>query len=123
MPQRPNHPCTFRGCGKLTRNLGGRCDEHPKEQWVKRPDAPKRVTGRRLQQMREALFRAHPLCVDCQAAGRVTLATERDHKVPLAEGGTDDPDNVQGLCADCHREKSQAEAVRGSGRAVRTRRS
>lgn len=122
MPQRPNHPCTFRGCGKLTRNSSGRCDEHPREQWAKRPVAPKRVTGRRLQQMREALFRTQPLCVACQAVGRVTLAMERDHKVPLAEGGTDEPDNVQGLCADCHRAKSQAEAVRGSGRAVRTRR-
>lgn len=116
MPLRPNHPCTFRGCGKLTRNPDGRCDEHPKEAWVKRPDAPKRVTGRRLQQAREALFRAKPLCVMCQADGRVTLATERDHRVPLAEGGTDDPENIQGLCKDHHRQKTKREAARAMQR-------
>jgi len=56
-----------------------------------------------------------PLCEACQRHGRVTLATERDHRVPLAEGGTDDDDNIQALCADCHREKTLAEALRGRG--------
>lgn len=101
----------------LTRNPGGRCDAHPKEAWTKRPSAPKRLTGRRLQQLREALFREQPLCLLCKAAGRVVLATQRDHIVPLAEGGTDDPSNIQGLCADHHREKSLAEAIRGRARA------
>lgn len=116
MPLRPNHPCTFRGCGKLTRNPSGRCDDHPKEAWVKRLDAPKRVTGRRLQKAREDLFRAQPLCVMCQAEGRVALATERDHRVPLSEGGTDDPENIQGLCKDHHRQKTQREAARATQR-------
>lgn len=80
---------------------------------MKKLATPKRITGRRLQQMRETLFRSNPLCVICQQAGRVALATQRDHKVPLAEGGTDDPDNVQGLCDACHREKTQQEAARG----------
>lgn len=46
----------------------------------------------------------------------MTLATERDHIVPLAEGGIDAAGvNEQGLCAACHREKTQAEALRARG--------
>jgi 5-methylcytosine-specific restriction protein A len=66
-----------------------------------------RLRGRKLQQRREGWFRYHPLCVHCDAKGRVTPATELDHIKPLHEGGEDnDPDNWQGLCADCHRDKT-----------------
>jgi len=108
-------PCTFPGCGVLVRG-GSRCEKHHVAAWsVKRPTPTKRITGRRLQAMRRELFAANPLCVECQRAGRVRLATQRDHKVPLAEGGSDDPGNVQGLCHDCHEAKSLAEALRGRG--------
>jgi 5-methylcytosine-specific restriction protein A len=49
----------------------------------------------------------------CEAAGRVTLATQRDHIKPLAEGGADDQSNEQGLCHACHEGKSEAERLRG----------
>jgi 5-methylcytosine-specific restriction protein A len=62
--------------------------------------------------MRAALFRRNPLCVECQRAGRVRLATQRDHIQSLGEEGTDTEDNVQGLCDDCHEAKSLAEALR-----------
>lgn len=65
--------------------------------------------------MREELFRREPLCVRCKERGIVRLATQRDHIVPLAEGGADDKSNEQGLCDDCHDEKSLAERVRGRG--------
>lgn len=65
-----------------------------------------RIRGRRLARIREQHFRANPLCVRCEAKGRVRLATELDHKVALANGGTDTDDNRQGLCADCHRDKT-----------------
>lgn len=68
--------------------------------------------------MRKALFEREPLCAECLKHGRVTVATQRDHIVPLAEGGKDDDLNVQGLCAPCHDEKSQAESVRGRRRAA-----
>lgn len=32
-----------------------------------------------------------------------------DHVVPLADGGMDDPCNMQALCADCHATKTAAE--------------
>ena len=48
----------------------------------------------------------------------MTLAVQRDHITALCDGGTDAPDNVQGLCVPCHDAKTQAEALRGrrSGR-------
>jgi len=74
------------------------------------------MRGRRLQRARAQLFDEHPLCVQCQAEGRVTVACIRDHIVPLAEGGTDDRANVQPLCQRCSDLKTQREAARGMRR-------
>ncbi|WP_428992542.1 HNH endonuclease [Lysobacter antibioticus] len=53
------------------------------------------------------------LCQKCKADGRLTLGTQVDHRVPKAEGGTDDLGNLQLMCSRCHDEKSKAEASRG----------
>ena len=116
MPVSAPRPCTSPGCGALVRDGSGRCAKHPKPAWAKPVTATKRVTGRRLQSMRAALFARAPLCVECQRLGRVTQATQRDHIVPLAEGGADDDNNVQGLCEPCHEAKSHTEAQRGRTR-------
>jgi 5-methylcytosine-specific restriction protein A len=65
--------------------------------------------------MRAELLARDPLCAECRKAGRVRPATQRDHIVPLEEGGADDVSNTQGLCDECHAAKSQAEAQRGRG--------
>ncbi|MFA7487962.1 MAG: HNH endonuclease signature motif containing protein [Lysobacteraceae bacterium] len=117
MPSAAPKPCTHPGCGVLVRDGSGRCEKHQREAWTKKPDAPRRVTGRRLQAERADLFRRQPLCVLCQARGIVRLATERDHIVPLSEGGEDVASNTQGLCADCHEGKSLAERLRAQARA------
>lgn len=39
-----------------------------------------------------------------------------DHIIPLAEGGTDDDDNLQTICQECDKEKTAAEAARGAAR-------
>jgi 5-methylcytosine-specific restriction protein A len=77
-----------------------------------RPE-PARVRGRALQQARAALFAAAPWCVHCLRLGLRTRATIRDHRVPLAEGGADGDENVQGLCQACSDAKTQDEARRG----------
>lgn len=66
--------------------------------------------------MRAALFARQPLCEECERHGRVTVATQRDHRIPLAEGGADDRSNEQALCEACHEAKSEAERLRGRGR-------
>lgn len=115
MPQAAPRPCTQPGCGVLVRDGSGRCGKHQRVAWSKQVTATKRITGRRLQAMRAELFNRCPLCVMCSAVGRVSPATQRDHIVPLAEGGLDDSSNEQGLCADCHETKSKAESARGRG--------
>lgn len=67
--------------------------------------------------MRAELFQRDPLCAACKERGVITLATQRDHIIPLEEGGRDDVTNEQGLCGPCHDEKSKAERVRGLQRA------
>lgn len=116
MPSAAPKPCSYVGCGVLVRDGTSRCQQHQRPAWAKKPDAPRRTAGRRLQAQRAALFARQPLCVECERRGMVVLATQRDHIVPLAEGGTDDEDNVQGLCRPCHQSKSIAEALRARGR-------
>ena len=41
-------------------------------------------------------------CVVCRAKGKLTLAEEVDHIVPLERGGTDDAVNLRALCKPCH---------------------
>ena len=113
MPKDAPRPCTHPGCGVLVRDGSSRCPAHPAPVWAKGLVATKRVTGRRLQTMRAALFTAKPLCAECQRQWRIRPATQRDHIIPLAEGGADNQDNVQGLCHECHEEKSRAESLRG----------
>ena len=111
MPVAAPRPCSHVGCRVLA-VAGGRCAEHQRDPWRKKPQAVKRVTGRRLQALRAALFAENPLCVECTRLGRVTLATQRDHIVPLMDGGADDAGNTQGLCDECHDGKSLAESLR-----------
>ena len=115
MPVSAPRPCSALGCRCLAVD-SGRCADHRRDAWVKKPKATKRITGRRLQSMRAALFMREPLCAECWKAERVTLATQRDHIIPLAEGGQDVVDNTQGLCEACHDTKSLAESLRGRQR-------
>jgi 5-methylcytosine-specific restriction endonuclease McrA len=54
-------------------------------------------------------------CQACRRAGRLTAATHVDHVVEKADGGTDDPANLQSLCRPCHDAKSAAERSRRRG--------
>lgn len=113
MPSAAPRPCSHPGCGVLVRDGTGRCPKHPKQSWTKKPTAAKRITGRKLQQLRKELFEREPLCRPCYQVGLVTVGTMRDHIVPLEEGGTDTVDNTQNICAACHDVKSKAERARG----------
>lgn len=116
MPARAAKPCSYPGCRALVRGGSSRCEQHSLKAWARAAPAPERIRGRKLQQLRQALFSREPLCRECAKLGLVTLATLRDHIVPLAEGGTDTEDNEQPLCGACHDLKTQGEAKRGVGR-------
>ena len=73
-----------------------------------------RMRGRRLQERRKRWFALHPLCVECERRGVVTIATQLDHVIPLFRGGRDDESNLQSLCLEDHLAKT-AEELRGGG--------
>ena len=117
MPQRAAAICRHPGCGALVRDGSGRCEKHP-HKWTAWGDNSKRtVRGAAYAHARRSLFARTPLCVSCQSRGRDTLATIRDHVIPLEWGGADDDSNVQALCVACHDEKSKHEREVGAARA------
>lgn len=79
-----------------------------------------RVTGSALQVIRERIFtRDHGMCQcsECKALGRIRIAEEVDHVVPLWAGGHDVDENRQAINGECHKAKSAAEAaMRARGR-------
>jgi 5-methylcytosine-specific restriction enzyme A len=68
--------------------------------------AAARWTGRKLTEWRQRILAQEPLCRPCNEAGRVTVATEIDHIVPLENGGGYDESNVQPICTHCHQAKT-----------------
>lgn len=107
MPTSPPRACAT--CGRVA------CAIHRRAGWPTVPPVA-RKTGHWLQRERAWLFARHPLCVVCEQQGRVTVATVRDHIVPLAEGGADTRANTQALCEACNQEKASRESVRGRSR-------
>lgn len=53
--------------------------------------------------------RANGLCEHCADRGQVKPGREVDHIKPVAQGGTDDDDNLQYLCIECHERKTCAD--------------
>lgn len=60
--------------------------------------------------VRPAQLARQPLCEHCKARGRIVLAIEVDHRVPISAGGSAlDADNLQSLCVSCHSRKTAAD--------------
>jgi len=73
--------------------------------------------GRPWRRLRNTVLRRDGfLCQPCKAEGRTKLATEVDHIVPMFEGGSDAMKNLQGICSECHKVKTQAEIARAGRR-------
>lgn len=79
-----------------------------------RPDK-RRYMRASYRRMRIAKLTENPWCV---IPGCNELATQLDHIVPIAEGGTDDWDNLQGMCRRHHGVKTRFEELRRAGRIV-----
>jgi 5-methylcytosine-specific restriction enzyme A len=110
----PPRPCTVSTCPKLN------CREHQVEAWRTRArPTVTRIRGRALQRMRAQLFTRHPWCARCLLKGLKTIATIRDHIIPIAEGGRDDATNEQALCLACSDAKTRVESARGARRSSR----
>lgn len=114
MPQRPNRICRLKGCGSLTRNANGYCDDHA---WEARAWATRQGSGRGGRPWRrlrdQVMQRDNYLCQceECKRLARIRPAHEVDHVIPLAQGGIDSPTNLVAINHECHRAKTQREAA------------
>ena len=59
----------------------------------------------------KALERDKHLCQMCLKRGIFTTATDVDHIIPLAQGGSDAMENLQSLCHECHKQKTCQERL------------
>lgn len=62
--------------------------------------------------IRDQILAEEPVCRACLRRP----ATEADHVVPTAFGGSNDRANGQGLCATCHAHKTRLETAEGQRR-------
>ena len=82
-------------CGSLKRATNAAHDET-------RGNNTERGYDGNWRKVRAMFLRAHPLCQDCQAAGRVTMASEVHHLIKVRDGGAHRDDNLVALCKPCH---------------------
>jgi 5-methylcytosine-specific restriction enzyme A len=105
MAAKIKHPCRYRGCRALTTERY--CEEH-RGRGDKRESAGRRGYNRAWQQARLSYLSSHPLCVACEAEGRVRAAVVVDHVVPH-RGNAElfwDESNWQALCKWHHDQKT-----------------
>ena len=81
----------------------------PKHNWSHTKTTTQRGYGYAWQKLRKVILaRDYYLCQPCKRKGLLTEASEVDHIKEKANGGTDDPDNLQAICTPCHRAKTGA---------------
>ena len=120
MALRPLKPCSAPGCQALVR--GARyCDkhEHLAAAWAtsKRADRTG-MTGRPWRRQRDQILSRDGYlcqCQECRDKGRLMVASEVDHIIPVSQGGSDDPENLCAIAAECHRKKTQKESRMARG--------
>jgi len=103
MPNRPPIACA---CGRAD------CTRHARGTWH-RNNPVRRLRGRPLARARLRLYvAARATCASC---GRIVAldVSIRDHRIPLAEGGSEHQTNEQLLCIPCHDTKTADESRRG----------
>lgn len=115
MPSSLLHPCGATGCSVLIPGSSSRCSLH--RNTVTYGHTP-RIRGRKLQALRLDLYAAEPYCRGCgqllTMLPRRFNSMVRDHVIPLNEGGTDDPKNVQPLCPSCDEKKTNDDLSRAA---------
>ncbi|WP_420910624.1 HNH endonuclease [Qipengyuania spongiae] len=84
----------------------------------KRESRHARGYGTAWEKLRKVILqRDKHLCQPCKRAGRITVAQAVDHILAKANGGTDDPANLQAICTPCH----NAKLAEDQGKRSRTR--
>jgi len=111
-PYAPEHPCGSLGCRNLVDPAHRRCERHRTQERreidQRRGSAARRGCDARWRAASKRYLGVHPLCAECERAGRLTAATGVDHIVPHKG---DPPlswneSNWQALCRRCHNRKT-----------------
>lgn len=133
MPVSAPRPCRHSGCGKLVGDGSGYCPAHQSDRKhgqfgdSRRGSRHERGYGSEWDKIRKLIMvRDDGLCQPCMRANRITVATQVDHVINKAEWkiahgsltGVDAQTNLQAICGDCHKTKTQSESTqarRGRG--------
>jgi 5-methylcytosine-specific restriction protein A len=105
MPSKPRKPCCYPDCPALTHERY--CPQHKKlteaqyDKYQRDPDSVKRY-GQLWRKIRARFLKEHPLCEMCKREGKLTPAKQVHHVVPLANGGTNESNNLMSVCLACH---------------------
>ena len=118
MARQSPKPCAKDRCPALVYDGGGWCEKHkPVEGKFADPYRGSRHArgyGNEWSRKRlRILERDNHLCQVCLPQSLISLATQVDHIVPRAAAGTEDDDNLQGICVDCHKAKTALEGRGG----------
>ena len=108
----PKTICTK--CSKIA-TKGNRCDKHyVAHGWSHTKNRHQRGYGNDWDKLRaKILKRDNHLCQTCLLNGIYKEAKQVDHIVNKAQGGTNDPSNLQSICISCHKNKTQEESKQG----------
>ncbi|MFL1562468.1 HNH endonuclease [Pseudomonas sp. O64] len=103
-------------CPAKTQASSGYCDQHEQlaSGWAKpgRGTAEQRGYGWDWRKKRAAILKRDRYLCQCDDCKGFRLpASEVDHITPKSMGGSDDFCNLQSLNADCHKAKTQREAL------------
>jgi 5-methylcytosine-specific restriction protein A len=105
MPKAPSRPCATHRCPGRAKNgrYCAKCAKRAQKRRApeKRASSAKRGYGANWRKIRAAHLKKHPLCVVCGEP-----ATNVDHIIPLAKGGTNASSNLQSMCHSCHSRKT-----------------
>lgn len=132
MAQRRMRECKKRGCINLTRSEHGYCELHEREYLNKVNAAKKKwkidnnykapkntmvekfYSSKQWQELREYVkARDNYLCQDCLKEGRITLATQVHHEIPILRDWEKryDEGNLISLCTDHHKIRHGAKGI------------
>jgi 5-methylcytosine-specific restriction protein A len=115
MPYRAKQVCRAPGCGQLCD--GSFCEKHAGSKGkAPGPHRPRLYDRRRWRdRLRKLVLARDPLCRIAVLCDGTALSTEVDHVIPLAAGGNNSMDNLEGSCHACHSHKTSTEQARGLG--------
>lgn len=111
MPMKAGRPCNQ--CHRLRP-----CPDHPdRKPWQR--TTPRRQpggSGWAWQRIRLAILQRDGGLCRLRLDGCTTRAEVIDHRVNIANGGSDDPSNLQSACKRCHNKKTGQESAAGRTR-------